>query len=57
MQGAWRSARVALERVRVVDEPAALALEEYVFLLRQEAGRRRIEARELRVALEEGRAA
>lgn len=48
---------MALERVRVVDEPAALALEEYVFLLRQEAGRRRIEARELRVALEEGRAA
>lgn len=56
MQGAWRVARDALERVREVDEPAAVALEGYALLLRQEAGRRRIEARELRLELEQRRA-
>lgn len=47
-----REWRAAVERVRELDEPAAEVMEGYVFLLKQEAGRRRMEARELRMELE-----
>jgi len=41
-----------VERVRELDEAAAEVMEGYVFLLRQESGRRRMEIRELRSELE-----
>lgn len=50
-QAVGRSWRVALERVRAVDAPAAEVMEAYVYELRREAGRRRMEARDLRAAL------
>lgn len=47
-----REWRAAVERVRELDEAAAEVMEGYVFLLRQESGRRRMEIRELRSELE-----